>query len=103
MSGLVLSPLTRWIAWPFGAAMALYVVLAVLAALQQAHRYRRPWHILFLPPCLFLYHLLHGMGVLWGLVLLSIDRAPVQGVQEPWPGAGQIPFVPISMRHLPRP
>jgi succinoglycan biosynthesis protein ExoA len=88
LGGLALSPFTRWIAWPFGAVMALYVLLAAASAVQQTIRYRRPWHIVCLPPCFFLYHFIHGLGLLSGLWLLLIGRAPVQRAPEPWPGAG---------------
>lgn len=87
IGGLVLSPLTPWIAWPYGVILALYTLLAVLAAAQQALRYRQPWHLFSLPPGFFAYHFLHGVGVLGGLIRLALHTAPVQKVPEPWPGA----------------
>lgn len=88
LGGMALSPLTQWIAWPFAAVMTLYALLAVASAVQQAVRYRNFLHVFCLPPCFFLYHFIHGLGVLTGLLRLLIRTAPVQKIQEPWPGAG---------------
>ncbi len=65
------------------------VLLAVASAVQQAIRYKRPLHVLTLPLCFFLYHFLHGIGVLWGLLRLLTGTASVQKIAEPWPGAGR--------------
>lgn len=89
LGGVILSPLSPLIAYPFAVVMALYAVLAVASAAQQAIRYRRPLHILTLPICFFMYHFLHGIGVLWGLLRLLTGTAPVQKIAEPWPGAGR--------------
>lgn len=89
LGGLALGPLTPWIAWPFAGIMGLYALLAVLSALQQAIRFRRPLHALVLPVCFFGFHFLHGLGVLGGLIRLATRTAPVQQSLEPWPGAGR--------------
>ncbi|MEO5580664.1 MAG: glycosyltransferase family 2 protein [Gemmatimonadaceae bacterium] len=73
----------------FAGVMGLYFLMAFLAALQQAVRYREPRHVLFAPIGFFLYHFLHGVGVLGGLMRLATGTAPVQRVGEPWPGAGR--------------
>ena len=96
LGGLALSPLTPWIAWPFAGVMGLYVVLAILSALQQAVRFRQPVHALTLPFCFFGFHFLHGLGVLAGLIKLATGTAPVQKVPEPWPNAG-FSRVPIPL------
>lgn len=88
LGGLVLSPLTPWIAWPFAVILGLYAVLAILSAGQQALRYRRPLHLLCLPVCFFLYHFIHGLGVLAGLIRLASGTSPVQKLKETWPGSG---------------
>lgn len=95
LSGLALGPLSAWIQLPFLAVMALYTLLAVLSAVQQAVRYRSPLHTIVLPICFFLYHFLHGIGVLWGLLRLATNTAPVQKTHEPWPGAGRYRAWPI--------
>lgn len=96
IGGILLSPFSAWIAWPFLAVMGLYVVLAVLSAVQQAFRFRRPLHAVCLPLCFFLYHFIHGLGILIGLALLGLGRAPVQQTPEPWPGAGRKRAWPAS-------
>jgi len=88
LGGLVLSPLTPWIAWPFVVILGLYAVLAILSAGQQALRYRRPLHLLCLPVCFFLFHFIHGLGVLGGLIRLASGTSPVQKLKEPWSGSG---------------
>ena len=96
LGGLALSPFTLWVAWPFAGVMSLNALLAVLSALQQAVRYRRPIHALNLPCCFFGYHFLHGLGVLMGLARLMTGTAPVQKGREPWPGAGRSRAWPIT-------
>jgi glycosyltransferase involved in cell wall biosynthesis len=89
IGGIVLSFVSSWIAAAFAAVMALYTGLAVVSAIQQSRRYREPKHILTLPFGFFLYHFLHGTGVVYGLMRLLTGSAPVQRVKEPWPGAGR--------------
>jgi succinoglycan biosynthesis protein ExoA len=89
LGGVILASSSRWIAWPFAAVMALYILLAVVSAIQQAIRYRRPWHVVCLPACFFLYHFIHGFGVLVGLARIVTGTSPVQRIREPWPGAGR--------------
>lgn len=89
IGGVALAPFSSVVAVIFLAVLALYAALAVGAAAQQARRYRRPLHLLALPIAFFLYHFLHGVGVLYGIARLAIGSAPVQRVGEPWPGAGR--------------
>jgi glycosyltransferase involved in cell wall biosynthesis len=96
LGGILLSPFNSAVRWTFLAVMGLYATLAILSAVQQAVRYRRPLHILALPACFFLYHFLHGLGVLYGLFRLATGTAPVQRVREPWPGAGRLRAWPAT-------
>jgi len=89
LGGLALSLVSPAIRSLFLGVMILYFVLAIASALQQALRYREPRHILFVPFGFFLYHFLHGIGVLIGLARVATGTAPVQGKPEPWPGAGR--------------
>ncbi|NOY52494.1 MAG: glycosyltransferase family 2 protein [Deltaproteobacteria bacterium] len=89
LSGLVLWSLIPWVQLPFLAVMMLYGILAISSAFQQAKRYREPLHLLSLPVCFFMYHFLHGFGVLWGLIRIATRTSPVQRIKEPWPGAGR--------------
>lgn len=56
----------------------LYFICATLASIQQGIRYNRPAIIALLPACFFLYHFIHGLGVLIGCVKLLLRQAPVQ-------------------------
>jgi glycosyltransferase involved in cell wall biosynthesis len=78
IGGLVLSPFSSVIRTAFILVMALYFLLAILSAVQQAVRYREPRHVLFLPLSFFAYHFLHGLGVIGGLIRLAAGSAPVQ-------------------------
>ncbi|MEP6506633.1 MAG: glycosyltransferase family 2 protein [Gemmatimonadales bacterium] len=89
LGGLALSLISPAIRILFFGVMTLYFALAITAASQQALRYREPRHVLFAPFGFFLYHFLHGIGVLIGLARLATGTAPVQGKSEPWPGAGR--------------
>jgi len=89
MSGLLLAPFYPWILSAFLGVLALYAALALVAAGQQATRFREPRHVFFLPLAFFLFHFLHGLGILCGVLRLMTGTAPVQHVKEPWPGAGR--------------
>lgn len=89
IAGIFFSPLIHWVRVAFVATMLLYLALAIFSAIDQGRRYKEPRHVLFLPPCFFLYHFLHGAGVLAGLIRLVTGTAPVQQSSEPWAGAGR--------------
>lgn len=89
LGGIILGPFyPRFIGIPFVAVMVLYAILAILSAFQQAIRYKEPRHIFALPFVFFLYHLIHGFGLLAGILRLATLTAPVGKIKEPWPGAG---------------
>jgi glycosyltransferase involved in cell wall biosynthesis len=90
IGGAALSPFSSAVAIIFGAIMALYFAMALLTGVQQAIRYREPRHILFVPIAVFLYHFLHGMGLIVGILRLALGIAPVQKLREPWPGSGRL-------------
>ena len=78
IAGLALSPFSRTIRLVFSAVMLLYFALAILAGIQQAIRYREPRHVVFAPIGFFLFHFLHGIGILSGLGRLVTRTSPVQ-------------------------
>ena len=96
IAGLALSPFSAFIRWAFIGVMSLYFLLAIISGVQQAIRYREPRHVLFAPIGFFLYHFLHGVGVLIGLARLATGTAPVQGKPEPWAGAGRFKAWPAT-------
>jgi glycosyltransferase involved in cell wall biosynthesis len=87
LAGAVLSVFFSSIAFLFWGVMALYLILAMASAVQQAIRFKKVLHVLVLPMSFFLYHFLHGIGVLWGLMKLLSGSAPVQKIKYPWFGA----------------
>jgi glycosyltransferase involved in cell wall biosynthesis len=93
--GAILAPLTPWVAWPYASVLVLYVLLALGSSIQQAVRYRVWGHVFVLPVCFFLYHFLHGLGILVGLIRLITCTAPVQCDGEPWLGAGRRRLAPL--------
>ncbi len=76
--GGALSVYITWVRMIYFSVLVLYVTLAVGASVQQAIRYRKLAHCVALPPCFALYHVVHGLGILWGCALLAVGRAPVQ-------------------------
>ena len=97
IGGLLVAPLTPWLAWPYFAVLGLYALLAMLSGLQQAVRYKEIRHVFVLPFFFFIYHFVHGAGVLYGLLRLVTGTAPVQKVPTPWPGA---PWSRVPARSL---
>lgn len=88
LGGLPLAFLSPWLAVPYLGVLSFYLFLAAASGIQQAVRYREPRHAVVLPIFFSLYHFLHGVGVLHGLLRLLTHTAPVQARQEPWHGAG---------------
>jgi len=99
IGGVILSAFFHPIRVIFLSVMALYLLLALASGVQQAIRYKEPRHVLFAPIGFFLFHFLHGIGILIGLLKLSVGAAPVQGKPEPWPGANRFRAWPVE--HLP--
>ena len=95
IGGLALSTVSGVVRVAFLTVMSLYFGMAVGASIQQAVRYREPRHVLFAPFAFFLYHFLHGVGILSGLARLATGTSPVQGKAEPWPGAGRFRAFPV--------
>ena len=96
MGGLLLSQFFPVVKWIFLDTMALYFFLGLLSAIQQMLRYRKLLHLITLPLSFFLYHFIHGVGVLFGLFKLLLRKAPVQKIEEPWPGAGRLRAWPVE-------
>ncbi|MDC1387569.1 glycosyltransferase [Gammaproteobacteria bacterium] len=82
IAGCILSPFSKLIFYPFIFIMALYLFLSLYASFQQAIRFKKFAHIFSLPACFFLFHFLHGLGVLKGCMLLLANKAPVQNIQS---------------------
>ena len=84
--GLILSLIFPWIAYAYITIASIYIALAVYSSISQALRYKKMLHCLTLPISFFLYHFLHGVGVVGGIILIAIGKSPVQKIREPWQG-----------------
>ena len=99
LGGITFGPIyPRLIGIPFVAVMVLYATLSILAAIQQAIRYKEPRHAFSLPLAFFLYHFVHGLGVVTGILRLATLSAPVQKSKEPWFGAGRLRAWPVNQK-----
>jgi len=99
LGGITFGPIyPRLIGIPFVVVMVLYAVLSILAAIQQAIRYKEPLHTFLLPLAFFLYHFVHGLGVVTGILRLATLTAPVQKSKEPWFGAGRLRAWPVNQK-----
>lgn len=86
--GLALAPVAPGVTVVAAALAALYLGLAFTAAVQQAVRYRCAPHIIGLPAAFALFHFVHGLGVLLGVIRVATAWATGRSPPEPWPGAG---------------
>jgi hypothetical protein len=87
--GGIFSLVFWWVRWPFIALAGLYVLIAVTAGVQQAWRYKQLLHVFLLPMSFFIFHVIHGCGLLIGIMRLLLGCAPVKQQSEPWSGAGR--------------
>ena len=79
--GLILSFSFPIIHTIFFTVLWLYTLLAILSAIQQAVKYKSSLHLILLAPSFFLFHFLHGLGILGGAIKLALNVAPVQKYQ----------------------
>jgi succinoglycan biosynthesis protein ExoA len=82
--GLPLALVSKSVANLVVVVVAVYAVFAVSASVQQALRYRRWKHALFLPLSFLAYHLTHGLGVLAGVLRIALGTQPTQKTDPPW-------------------
>jgi len=58
--------------------LLLYSVLALLSSLQQTIRFKNPILFPILPFCFFLFHFIHGIGMILGIIKVILKASPVQ-------------------------
>lgn len=92
--GSILSLFFKPVLFMFLGVLALYFFLAFLSAIQQSIRFKEPLYIFILPFCFFLYHFIHGLGILIGGFRVITGSAPVQKIKEPWAGANKFRAYP---------
>lgn len=78
IAGFVLSFFSVVLKWIYIAVLILYFLLAVISSIQQAIRYRKIAHIFVLPISFFLFHFIHGIGLIKGAIKLMFGVSPVQ-------------------------
>lgn len=61
----------------FSSVMVMYSFLAILSALQLSIRYKKILHLFILPLCFFLFHFIHGLGILIGITKIIFKNSPV--------------------------
>ena len=69
--------------------MIIYFILSIISSLQQSIRYSDFKLFPFLSISFFLFHFIHGIGVLKGIIKLIFKRSPVQKSLEPWENANR--------------
>ncbi len=89
IGGLLLSNYSSLINNIFLSVMLFYFFLSILSSMQQAKRYKRISYLITMPGSFFLYHFIHGLGVIVGLLKIIFGFSPVQKIKEPWSGYGK--------------
>ena len=79
--GVLLSFISKPLKLVFIFIMIFYFFLGLVSSLQQAIRFKKLFHFFTLPLCFFLYHFLHGIGVLTGILKLIFKVSPVQNIK----------------------
>jgi len=80
--GRILSFFFPLIEYLFLSIIGLYFLLAIVSSIQQAIRYKRVLHIFTLPFLFFLYHFVHGLGILVGMIKLIFRISPIQKIKQ---------------------
>ena len=88
--GSIFSFFSLYIKNAFLAVLVLYLTLAIISSLSALTSFKEIWFILILPICFFLFHFIHGLGLLIGLLKLAFKVSPVQKNEKPWDQARSI-------------
>ena len=78
ISGALLSFLNSFVCYIYGSVLLIYFGLAIISAFQQVQKYGKLFHIIALPISFFLFHFIHGLGLIDGVLKLIFKTAPVQ-------------------------
>ena len=88
ISGLIiggfLSLLSPWIKIIYLGVLYLYGFLAISFSFQKSFSDRKPILAVMMPFVFLSFHVLHGLGVLVGIVKLIFKMAPVQKGKQRW-------------------
>ena len=78
IGGAVLSTYFGFIRYIYVSVLVLYSLLALSAAMQVSIKNKKFSLIFLMPLTFFIFHILHGFGVLGGLIRLMFRNSPVQ-------------------------
>jgi glycosyltransferase involved in cell wall biosynthesis len=78
LGGLFLSPFFSPIFYIYLYILILYFLISIIASFQIALRESNFILIAMLPPSFFIFHFLHGLGVLFGVINIILRSSPVQ-------------------------
>ena len=76
IGGVILSFFSNIVMYIFLSVMLLYCFLALASSIQLALRFKKVIHLVTMPITFFMFHFLHGLGVLVGLTRILIGRIP---------------------------
>lgn len=74
--GLIISPINYIIMYAYICTVSLYLILGIISSFQQAFRYKDFKLIAALPISFFLFHFIHGLGIIYGALSLLLNIAP---------------------------
>jgi glycosyltransferase involved in cell wall biosynthesis len=80
--GAILSFFISCILYIYIVVLLLYGFIAIYSAVQQALRYKTPSFAISLPFCFFGFHLLYGLGILFGILKLVLGISPVRKTES---------------------
>ena len=78
IGGIILSPLNAYIKVIYFGVLALYSFLAVISSIQISIQKRDIRFLICMPLIFFLYHFIHGLGVLSGVIRIITRTSPVK-------------------------
>lgn len=76
IAGFFLSHLSIYIFLAYMSVISVYIILALISSVHLSIRHKDIRHCFALPACFFLFHFLHGLGVLSGLINIVLKRQP---------------------------
>lgn len=82
--GAFLSIIFPKIAIIYKTILFIYLIFAFFSSIQQAIRLKNAFFIFILPFCFFLYHFIHGAGIIIGAYKILINKSPVQNNNKLW-------------------
>lgn len=68
----------RFLGEIYFSVLILYLILSIASSLQQTIKFKNPILFPFLPLCFFLFHFIHGVGMIIGLSKVLLKISPVQ-------------------------